>query len=173
MRWDLIQSNYLNLSEEQRQAIINHIYSVKEVDSGRYVSNEGGWQCAAKQDDCLEELYKQVTSISNNYMSELNGASVKIYESWYNINPTGAYNTAHRHGFIGLSAVVYLQVEDGNINFHDFTGTSDALKIPNLIRKVPNNLEMVLFPSNYIHSVSPNNAQTDRISIAINMSIHK
>jgi uncharacterized protein (TIGR02466 family) len=99
---------------------------------------------------------------------------------WANVNPTGGRNQWHSHPNNFLAAVYYIQTpqEEDRIIFEDprpqanvimpkpiefgmFTGNQLTFKVK------PGRL--VLFPAWLKHTVPPNNSNTDRISVALNL----
>jgi uncharacterized protein (TIGR02466 family) len=178
MNKDYIRVFQLNLSDQERKDIIDLIYSIKETETGRVVSNRGGWQHIAEFNPILKSFAEQVFQFCKHYVDLLGhkeaGHPVPDMipnEFWYNVNPPNTYNTAHCHAYNGISGIVYLQIESGDIEIIDTSGTPVALKISDRFTYKPNVNDIVIFPSNYLHEVRLNESTEDRISIAFNMDL--
>ena len=100
---------------------------------------------------------------------------------WVNINYQNSYNNAHTHPGCWYSGVIYIQIpensrKDGALQFlsgqarhmSDFTHMSqrDADNFPIM----PEEGDVLLFPSAMIHFVEPHSTDYERISIAFNNS---
>ena len=105
---------------------------------------------------------------------------------WINVNPKGGSNNLHTHPNSHWSGVLYVQqpteVEgySGMIEFinPNQEGRDLANLIPQrgfdpIMRIRPKSGQLVIFPSYLLHSVYPNNSDTDRITIAFNSQILK
>ena len=164
--------------------VISEVYQIKQSQKSRILSNNGGWQT-----DFIEskdtELYKLMSFIKNNIQKCYDDLNVqKRYYNiqtkyWININSFGHTNKKHTHPNAILSGCVYLKVpkDSGNIIFN-----------PNLINEYffrsftecdnditscetaffPEERKVIIFPAFLPHSVSQNNSNEDRISIAFN-----
>jgi len=99
---------------------------------------------------------------------------------WANINAPGATHSAHTHSNNYLSAVYYLQADEGarEITFYDPRSQIGAIN-PVVRETTAKNAAqahieisegmLVLFPSWLQHSVSKNRSSRNRISIAVNL----
>jgi hypothetical protein len=170
MNFNLIKFDRVSIQTEQ---LIQHGYSLKQNQNR---SSRGGSQLTATPCDVLQPLINQMTELCRQYNNQFDNmrstqTHVQVKEVWYNINPKGSYNVAHTHGSIGISSVVWLQIESGAIEFYDLTGTASMLKCHDTLSHQPTNLDCCFFPSNYPHAVSINHSEQDRISIAINFGV--
>jgi uncharacterized protein (TIGR02466 family) len=160
-----------------------YAYQRQANDSGRIISNYGGYQSndiQAGDNDAMDSL---VTHINNEVAEISKGVGIKslqLYNIWININPPGAYNITHRHQDAVLSGVYYIQASEdqGNINFvrrdggeyhlhgsmvtqmHHFN--SSACKYP------AKTGALYIFPGWLDHYVDGNRTDQDRISISFN-----
>jgi hypothetical protein len=150
------------------ESMISKLYQLKEIDLGNKISNIGGWQNSQQLDQFkeflpLKDLVKNI--IKENLDKKISFDNTGI---WGNISSTTHYNNIHNHGSTPsqFSGVYYLQVfpDSGNIIFHD-----DLFL--NKVEYAPVIGDLLIFPANLLHSVSPNNNFKDRISVAFNFLI--
>lgn len=165
--------------------LVGYAYRIKNTDSGRVVSNVGGWQSGYLNFDTpelhgLAEAIKKMTlAVDANYkMNEryyLDGL-------WININNNCDFNAPHIHPKAALSGVFYVKTPkdcgdlvfinpnkhlehfDGefvNAKNHTFTWASYTAK--------ENYLYM--FSPWLEHYVQPNRSNEDRISFAFNIRV--
>jgi uncharacterized protein (TIGR02466 family) len=172
-------------------------YFVKSEDpKGRQVSNEGGWQSwdfidDVMKDNALSELRDKIYEIAGRACDEwgFKHYSLKITNSWININGRGAMNRLHTHPGCILSGVYYVDVPKccsgpitivrdfkdqqlkehwGNANnFESWEGMN-----MNEYDIYPVADNMVLFPSWAMHAVGKSSSDEDRISISFNIIAH-
>ena len=133
---------------------------------GRKVSNRGGWQ---------SELFHyppfELCELFNIVDQKVDGISVttarvlKLKEFWINVNKPGDSNAAHTHHDItppvsppGISGVFYIRIPEGD--------AGDILFGHERVQPYENLL--ILFPSDMVHMVYPNNTDNDRISLSFN-----
>ena len=169
--------------------IISEVYQIKQSQKSRIVSNKGGWQS-----DFIEsqntELSKLMDHIKHNIQKCYDDLNVrkKYYNSeityWININAFGHTNNKHIHSNSILSGCVYIQVpkDSGNIIFHpnlaneyffkSFTACDNDIT-SSQTNFFPEEKKVIIFPSFLPHSVSQNNSNEDRISIAFNFFYDK
>ena len=147
----------------------------------------GGWQ---SQDNFLDnrvcsELKRDLSGFVENIRESLTIVEeIKIYNSWVNVNPTGAYNASHTHPRNIFSGCYYLQAPEnsGNIIFHSpliAKGMLDAT-YKDFSIVTANNLiypaiagRCYIFPSWLMHSVQMNRSSEDRISMSFNIFFDK
>ena len=163
--------------------VITDVYEIKKTDKGRIKSNYGGWQSDFVNSQNTE-LCKLMEYIKSNAQTCFQQLKVKKeygahFKYWININSFEHFNTKHIHGNSIISGCVYLKVpqNSGNLLFHpnmmehyfyttytncDTDFSSKETEFTAEEKKV------ILFPSFLPHSVSPNNSNEDRISIAFN-----
>ena len=178
-----------DLNDYYREELIEYTRYSQAADSvGVSKTNmNGGWQsndnwldnaaCVNLKRD-LNELLIRITESLN--ISE----KLKIFNSWVNVNPTGAYNAAHTHPRNFISGCYYLQTpkDCGNIVFYSplrekemidasykgfSTITANNLIYPAVAGRV------YLFPSWLQHGVQTNKSSEDRISMSFNVFFDK
>lgn len=174
-----------DLSDSYREELIDFVRYCQASDpKGVSKTNMGGgWQskdnwldlpaCRPLKDD-LNDVLKNIKSAL--FIKE----ELKIFNSWANVNPPGAYNAAHTHPRNLLSGCYYLQTPPycGNIVFYsplhakemidasygEFSSiTSQHLIYPAVAGRV------YIFPAWLQHSVQSNAATEDRISMSFNI----
>ena len=132
-------------------------------------SNQGGFQ---SMQYAWEDFYPQgkeyITSVVDNIF--------KNYEMkgwWYNINPKGSWNTAHAHPGSDFVLILYLTDSDGLLHLLSPTSHRVYIEHVNHSWERPNikKGEMIIFPGDIIHYVKPNQKDTDRICISMNIRI--
>tara|TARA_R100000234_G_C4982003_1_gene171382 strand:- start:629 stop:1183 length:555 start_codon:yes stop_codon:yes gene_type:complete len=94
---------------------------------------------------------------------------IKHWEWWYNINPKGAWNIPHTHPGATLSMVLYLTDTKDLLNFHN---PNDALIYGDTaFARQTKKGDILIFPSNLLHYVTPNESNEDRITVSINLQL--
>ena len=144
----------------------------------------GGWQ---SNKDLLDfefpDLKKSLLVSVNEILSQIyvDHATIKMINSWANINRIGEFTMPHIHEEASWSCVYYVTpTEDANLYLKDprileqMDKSHHYLKKPytNVIRKRPFEAgEAILFPSWLEHGVAPGTKDVIRISIACNFLI--
>jgi uncharacterized protein (TIGR02466 family) len=166
---------------------IRSTYSLDNIDWRRSQDNNG-W--ISKDNRLLEQqqfadLKLQIILKHKQYMDRIGVVAPvewRIQNSWANRHDPGDWAQQHHHSNSAFSGVYYSQVpegDSGSIQFHkqhatvstnswefDFAiGPANAYSWG--FQPVPG--DCVLFPSHVAHSVTPNNTQGQRISIAWNI----
>jgi uncharacterized protein (TIGR02466 family) len=131
--------------------------------------------------NCYPELKQIVEDKLNYFVQNIFGeasSTLKLTQSWMNVNPKGSFHHKHNHINSIVSGVVYLSVDDESGNFVIYKERQGRLLTNNITKEneftfqryvfKPNNFDMYLFPSNMQHSVEINRSNTDRISISFN-----
>jgi len=117
-------------------------------------------------DNSIEE-YKTAMEWENNFY---------ITQSWFNVNPTGTGHHEHYHLNSIVSGTFYLSAGSNDfITFHSgqrpsiglTTNSFNMMNAPSWDLEVATS-DLVLFPSNTLHSVKPNKESYERISLAFN-----
>ncbi len=170
------------------------IYKIRANEPSLKVSNINAWH--SQQDLFIrkEESIKKLCSI---LMKETTRALCSIsktfdpnkfdghFGGWININPKGGSNASHHHQPNDWSGVFYVEqpeISEGASGMIEFInpcqqsselarkGFSDAGFEP-FYRIRPKVGEIVIFPSYLVHSVYPNESDSDRISVAYNIKL--
>lgn len=173
--------------------IIKEIADRRTAEQGMVRSNRSGWhsdldffmrkepahrELAQKIMQCLADATQRVANKQalENLRLECDG--------WVNVNPKGGYNVPHDHPGAFWSAAYYVKVPPaatggmaGSIEFIDHRSAppgqgmvrSPFMRSLHTMKPSPGTL--VVFPSTLKHWVHPNDADEDRITIAINAKI--
>jgi uncharacterized protein (TIGR02466 family) len=159
---------------------------VQSKNSGRKISNYGGWQSKPIIGDDLHKVkhIKNLTEQSMLILKEiLNVWEIKknpvFGGCWININKKHNFNVPHVHPKSFFSCVYYVKANksSGNLCFtrqdpqehyiqefhNNFTYKTYEI--------VPEDKKIVFFPAYLNHFVYPNESEEDRISIAMNFSL--
>ena len=164
--------------------IIQFSYQLKNIDPGRVVSNNGGWQSNSLVKGQNEEIDK-LRSLLNRKIKFVYGEENKKISAetmWININPPGSFNLIHCHLGANYSGVLYLKSEEnmGNIYFSRLPNMEEVydhmcmsgMDIDKFLLEYPSLTgKLYLFSPFIFHSVGVNNSNTDRISISFNYDI--
>lgn len=157
-------------------------------------SNRSGWHSdgdffrrsepgfRALRDHILEAVRTTIMRLAPNFSFN---AYLMEAEGWINVNPRGAFNVPHTHSGSALSGTYYVSIppdaqeQSGLFEFLDPRVNAAAMEIegaPCFNRQYtlkPKVGLLVIFPSYLWHWVYPNEADSDRVSIAFNIRLHK
>ena len=140
----------------------------------RTISNVGGLQ--------FEQSFPQLNKEVEAYMHLIMGylgvhmSTSKVVNSWVNINQRGHWNKPHIHPGSFYSAVYFiagheacgdLVLLNGHNNIAGVSPYAPKLRAEHRLKPLPGMLYM--FPSGQSHMVEPNNTDTPRISVALNI----
>jgi uncharacterized protein (TIGR02466 family) len=138
---------------------------------------------------CLEIRNKILTAFDDyayNLLKIKPEVEFYITTSWAIKFLPGGSTQAHTHSNSLFSGVLYLKAaeETGQISFHKYSKyldvSSPSLSLGftewNIFNSdkwsiTPHKNQIIIFPSNVVHSVEKNNSNDDRISIAFNMFV--
>jgi uncharacterized protein (TIGR02466 family) len=172
------------LDDIDNSKILKEIKSIQSEDSGRTLTNLGGWQ----SNDVVEEELAKYPEMKNLVLKSME-VCLEIYKlwqindtvyfdnMWININKKYDFNLKHVHPRSFFSAVYYVKTNEkaGDILFYrpDTQEHYIDSRIPNeytnkKLQFRPKDSLLVLFPSYLPHIVYPNESEEERISIAIN-----
>jgi len=177
-----VECDYFKLIQSN---LIDWIYNYQKNTDGVVLSNRGGWQSPSDfyLDDSFSEFADYILQNSLTALSHYN-LQFKMSNMWININRKGDYNVVHNHSNSIISGVLWIKTPDncGLLKFlspHSFTQSllldnvdSDVAKKQNYYSGYtfnPKEGTMILFPSDLLHGVEPNESDEDRISIAFNL----
>ncbi|MCH1416803.1 MAG: TIGR02466 family protein [Gammaproteobacteria bacterium] len=107
------------------------------------------------------------------------GKETVIKNSWINLADTDEENTQHSHPGYSISGTYYFRIseEQGPIAFYNPNNIVYACEFPQspvspqTINVVPDDGDILLFPSWLNHSVRKNKSQEQRVSVAFNIDI--
>ena len=175
---------YENTCDDDLEDLEKECIRRSTLDSGRVVSNSGGWQSnnIPPNDYFFSEFILEIEEQANNFAEELGiYQKGKITNLWININGHKDFNRRHTHGNSLISGVFYVKVpdesskirfyhpsyqlidRDWNVKLKYNQYTSGRWDIP------PKKGRLLLFPSWLEHEVCPNLSQEKRISISFNL----
>ncbi len=177
--------------------LLTEIETRRQADPGVKRSNRSGWHSesdfftrtepghralAAAIRDAVVDATLQI----GNNSARLKGINYRM-QGWVNVNPPLAYNVPHDHPGSFWSGAYYaattFDAQDdeagGAISFLDPRSApagQSLVKAPMLVGT--HNLQpaagtLLLFPSNTKHWVHPNNAETNRVTVAFNVFVNR
>lgn len=113
----------------------------------------------------LHELKKFILASAK----ELTSKPLILKESWVNYSAMHNYQEYHKHGYVGISGVYYLNTneEDGRLRFHTLLPPFEDTD--NFVYYQPQEGKIILFPSWAPHSVETNKTDSVRVSISFNL----
>jgi len=155
----------------------------REIDTGRVVSNVGGWQSnefnLKKSPKELNEISKCILDFALDICKFMSIEPVSGGTGWINVNEKGDFNWSHTHPQAALSGVYYVKTSknSGDIEFENPSMslmTNIKVKSYNIFNcasfQVPSEAgTMYIFPSWLPHKVHPNLSDSERISISFNL----
>ena len=169
--------------------LVQYALDERESSEGVRKSNAGGWQSFddyhGKENPISNVIHSHLKPFFNNRDIFDQKSTMKMNSMWININGPGNYNHSHNHPGCDLSGVLWLKVPEnsGNIVFESPQSFTQARLIEAYSQKFKDETLMydwfyvqpqvgliVLFPSHVTHSVTQNNSNEDRISVAFNVS---
>lgn len=175
--------------EVDNDAIARYCHNMMEIDSGRVVSNKGGWQSnlISSIDEPLKQLCDSIllrvaeTNISLGFKD----LPISMQRFWININNKGDYNEFHDHAGSFYSAVYYVKAEEnqGDIMFYNPMPFYSNYVLNNIVnqyttcnsttwQKSPKTGRLYIFPSYLNHCVKENTTENSRISMAFNFTVN-
>ena len=139
-------------------------YQFKENHKSTNVSNKGGYHTPAFD---WEMFHPQGIEYIDKVVSDI--FKFKVESWWYNINGKGHWNTPHTHPNSDFALVLYLTDTDNLltlVNPHAQRKMSKQNSSPKTKKG-----DIIIFPSDLLHYVMPNQRDTDRISISMNLQL--
>jgi uncharacterized protein (TIGR02466 family) len=180
-----IWSEQLNLD---LPSLERYAYNLQEKDSGRVISNHGGWQSSdifEFDNTPIEPLINNIRKLLKVCFQTLEVPNIPVIDNaWVNINPPGSFNKPHIHGnncFLAVVFYVKASNDSGSIFFD--RGSLQEYILSNFVPDGRNTFnssrwqyqskenQVIIFPSWISHSVGVNESDSDRISIALNVKI--
>ena len=183
--------------DENIENIEKECNTIRSTDSGRELSNYGGWQSNDidyQNYESINHLAETILEKSNRCLTDFgyDNCYLKMSNLWVNYNGYGNFNQIHFHIGSFLSGVFYVKTteESSPLEFHrsSFSESYVTQSIlasksekPVTQRITPLNAtsykyppimnRMIVFPSWAPHSVPPSVEHEERISIAFNMDL--
>jgi hypothetical protein len=142
-------------------------YRFKESHPSENKSNEGGYQTP---DFNWEDFHPQGIE----YIDKVVGDKFKfkVGSWWYNINGQGHWNQPHTHPDCDMALVLYVTDSNGLLHLlspfpqRRFERSGDHVNVVDAKKG-----DIVIFPSDLVHYVMPNQREEDRISISMNLQL--
>ena len=164
----------------------------RKAEAGLENRNRMGWQSQHDFFQREEEGHRQLARIAAQVASETIRSLDKdadfgrfdvLLNGWVNVNPPGGYNSPHQHSDAHLSGVYYVDVpkakSDGG-GAIEFLSPHPVRLLTKLIRSQlfsdrvrvqPVAGDLLLFPSQLMHWVLPNDSGKSRVTVAFNATI--
>lgn len=178
-----VECDYFKLIQPN---LIDWIYNYQKTTDGVVYSNHGGWQSPSDFyfDDSFSEFSNYIVQNSLMALTHYN-LEFKLNNMWININRKGDYNSIHNHPLSLISGVLWIKTPEncGSLIFQSPYSFTQHLLLQNVDSEIvkkqnycseytfnPKEGTMVLFPSDLLHGVEPNESDEDRISIAFNLN---
>lgn len=174
----------LGLSKLDRELTYNELDFIKSLDKKKNKENSLSVNSYVLESDELKDIKDWINHILTNYFNKIYkpklSTEIYITQSWVNYSKKGESHHKHSHANSFLSAVFYIKSEEnsGRIVFHkkesrelsidtdDYNGyNANSYYMP------VKDLELLIFPSNLIHSVETVETENERISLALNTFI--
>ena len=171
------------------RALLKEIAARQAAEGGVNRSNQKGWHSGRDlfdrkepaQAELAQMLLRMMAQATQKLAPNTQFANMELLaDGWINVNQRGAYNAPHDHVGSFWSGVYYVQQPDdvdghsGTIEFlspHKPLPGKGLIEAPITAEKMsvrPEAGTVLIFPSNLVHGVHPNDSDTDRITIAFN-----
>jgi uncharacterized protein (TIGR02466 family) len=175
--------------ERLNAALLDEIAVRQKKDKDIANRNRRGWQSAHDFFDRKEPAQAELADVVRKLLVDaLKAVSREIkadkvnfsMNGWVNVNPPGGYIGPHAHPNGLISGSYYVSVPNeqgpgGSIEFvcpHAVSYMGGFIKAPMLVDKLrvhPKPGEVLLFPSQLLHWVLPNDSDEDRVTVAFNL----
>ncbi len=180
-------------AEEMNRRLEALILERAASERGESISNVGGWQSSGDfldgEDEDIQTLRTHFRQAVVDVTSHATTAPFQCrieMRGWANVNRSGDFNLAHRHGGNHWSGVYYVRIDEiedgdqhqGRLEFRDPRPAAGLVPIPGTIMGgtlsvTPSAGFMVLFPAWLDHQVLPFQGDGTRISIAFNANVRE
>lgn len=175
---------------DQKSELIQAIRQRQLSDPGMQKTNRNGWHSQKDlqqwPDPSIQALVHwvvsctQATSVMWREGTDFHTFGPWRMNAWANVNPPGGYNAHHHHAHKNWhwSACYYVHLDEitsadlgGALVFEDRSTGLDRKSSESCRshRIVPEEGQLIIFPSWLLHRVEPHRAAGDRISIAFNL----
>ena len=169
MRHDIFSTPLWHIEETPLELIdelYKGAYRCKEKYESADLSNEGGYQTPPFEWD---SFHPQGIELINKTVDKAIERDFEIIGWWYNINGQGHCNTPHTHPSSDFALVLYLTDSDGLLTFLNPHAQRTISQQNSSINAKKG--DIVIFPSDLVHYVMPNQREEDRISISMNLQL--
>tara|TARA_B110000503_G_C7167937_1_gene422802 strand:- start:5362 stop:6057 length:696 start_codon:yes stop_codon:yes gene_type:complete len=179
------QSNY-DAVQLEVQAAYKKIQEIGDTTAASYLYKDSTkTELSKKTYDFIEKyncekLKLRILEATNEYVQQVGWqgpTNFVIKQSWINITNQHGLHSGHCHPGYALSGTYYFRVSNtqGSICFNNpnpamfYCNFPQGAMCPQTVDIVPDDGDIVLFPSWLIHSTRPNRLEEHRISIAFNI----
>ena len=165
-------------------------YDVEKNDESVKKSNVGGFQSnfLDRSQDVIKPLITHIQDETHKFSKQAFNIDKRysIGSMWLNINRSKDHNLVHTHPHCDFSGVYYISTpkDCGMLSFENpykegmeshWLNVERPITEYNIINSyvikvIPVQYKMYIFPSYYRHSVEPNESGEDRISISFNLN---
>ena len=167
MRYDIFTTPLWHIKDAPQELVdelYQGAYRIKERHENNIKSNQGGYQSSTFAfKDFHQDGILYINSIVGDIIEKF-----KVTGWWYNINKKGDWNIPHIHPNSNFALVWYLTDSDGLLHLMNPFPQRDNSDNINLKAKKG---DIVMFPSDIQHYVMPNQRDTDRVSISMNLQL--
>jgi len=171
-----------------RGNILKEVRKWIKKDSGIVRSNMGGWHSKITHEGALGSLIHIIADEYAPIFAKAMGWQLKDRKffsegAWANVNPPGASNISHVHSNSDLSAIYYVETHGpeqgplifcdpraGAVQSHPLIEETNYINAET-IERVPQDHDLVIFPSWLPHRVALNKSKKRRISVAVNFNV--
>ena len=167
MRYDLFPTPIWRI-EGTPQELVDELYQgayrFKKEHPSENRSNKGGYQSPPFE---VNKFHPQGIEYIDKVVGDI--FKFKVESWWYNINSTGAWNAPHTHPASDFALVLYLTDSDSLLTFLNPHAQRTISQQNSSINAKKG--DIVIFPSDLVHYVMPNQREEDRISISMNLQL--
>lgn len=174
------------------EALAKEIAARRKAEQGMENRNRLGWQSEhdffKRKEQGHAMLARTFADVTKQTIQALDPAAdfarfQVLLNGWVNVNPPGGYNSPHQHSDAHLSGVYYVDVpksksdSGGAIEFlspHPVRLLSTLIRSPlfsDRVRVQPSGGDLLVFPSQLLHWVHPNDSAKPRVTVAFNATI--
>ena len=169
MKHDIFSTSLWHIEGAPHQLIdelYQGAYKFKEKYPTENRSSEGGYQTPFLN---WKEFHPQGIEYIEKVVGDI--FEFKVSGWWYNINGKGHWNTPHTHPNCDFALVLYVTDSDGLLNLmNPLPQRNFDYKRGHISVKAKKG-DIVMFPSDIQHYVMPNQRDTDRVSISMNLQL--
>lgn len=173
------------LLDNYKEDLVDYLYDFSSKNESSSHSNLGGWQsnsfmyCEKSfkpfRDwmwNTLEPYLQKVTKDIEEFKHSR--PNLELYNVWFNINGTDAFNMTHTHPHSIYSGVMWIKAPEdcGNLVMVDPSAHNMFGIVPTEYEFEPVEGKVVIFPAHLPHFVKPNNSDEDRISVSFNIVLN-
>ena len=134
-------------------------------------STEGGYQTPIISWESFHPEGKDIIEKAIRECDKSVFTNFKVQGWWYNINGKGHWNRPHTHPKCDIAAVLYLTDSDGLLHLLNPFPQRRVDRKGDHVGIKANKGDILIFPSDLVHFVMPNQREEDRISISMNLQL--